>query len=107
MSILHIAGYKFISLSDIDVLREWFLTHSITLNLKGTILLSQEGINISVAGKTHDINSLKQHLKEDQRFADIPFCQSCCDMQPFKRLKVKLKKEIISFRKPNINVCKS
>ncbi len=102
MQIENIAGYKFIPLVELDALREEFLSLCQTLALKGTILLSPEGINIFLAGTTDNIATFKAKIAADARFTDISFRLSFSDTQPFKRLKVKLKKEIITMRHPEI-----
>lgn len=98
MTILNIAGYKFIPLTELAVLREQLLPAC--LELKGTILLSPEGINLSLAGTQESILALQTFLKSDERFADLCFHETYSTYQPFKRLKIKLKKEIITLRQP-------
>ncbi|MBV9576833.1 MAG: sulfurtransferase [Gammaproteobacteria bacterium] len=104
--ILNIAGYKFISLNDTSSLREIWLVHCQSLGLKGTILLSHEGININLAGTQEAITAFKKKLIEDMRFTDISFHQTYSDFQPFKKLKIKLKKEIITLRQPTVDATK-
>jgi UPF0176 protein len=106
MKILTIAGYKFISLYEIETLRSLrfhFLEQCQSLNLKGTILLSKEGININLAGRKEAIQTFITLLKNDLRFADITFHQTYSFIPPFKRLKIKLKNEIITLRQPLVN----
>lgn len=104
MHILNIAGYKFILLDDIALLRKSLLEQCHAFALKGTILLSQEGININLAGQVAAITAFKNTLKEEDDFYDINFHETYSALQPFKRLKIKLKKEIITLRQPNIHV---
>lgn len=103
MQILNIAGYKFIELNELATLRAALFSICQELNLKGTILLSPEGINISLAGQLACIRSFSDHLNAYGYFSGITFHETYSQTQPFKRLKVKLKKEIISFRKPEAN----
>lgn len=103
MQTLNIAGYKFITLTDPEALRERLLELCLAFELKGTILLSPEGINISLAGQIHSISAFKNHLKTLPSFADMTFRESYSDQIPFKRLKVKVKKEIITFRQDQIH----
>ncbi len=103
MQIVNIAGYKFISLQALTTLRSHFLTRCNQLALKGTILLSHEGINVNLAGTPDNIDTFKADLKSDAYFADMTFRQSYSATQPFKRLKVKLKKEIITLRQLHVN----
>ena len=93
---LNIAGYKFVVLDDRDALRQPFKAQCDELGLKGTILLSHEGINIFVAGPEQSIATFRAHLSNDERFADIDFKESYSEHQPFNRMNVRLKNEIIS-----------
>lgn len=101
MKILNIAGYKFTPLNELDLLREALMAQC--QPLKGTILLSHEGININLAGFQDDICTLLTFLKNDARFSDMPFHETYSTYQPFQRLKIKLKKEIITMRQPEAN----
>ena len=94
--ILNIAGYRFVDLPDRDDLRQPFLDISIRLGLKGTILLSPNGINFFLAGNEPSVNEFIQYLDSDTRFSEIPIKSSRTDYQPFRRMLVKKKKEIIS-----------
>ncbi len=102
MQILNIAGYKFISLSNLPPLREQLLTKCLSLGLKGTILLSSEGINLNLAGETNYIELFKQFINSDSRFSDMTFRESYSTYIPFKHMRVKLKKEIITMRQSEI-----
>lgn len=102
MKIENIAGYKFVPLNELESLRSDFLSLCQALMLKGTILLSPEGINIFLAGTNENINTFRARLASDSRLADISFRISFSDSQPFQRLKVKIKKEIITMRHPEI-----
>lgn len=102
MQTLNIASYKFITLDNLPELRVSLLNECEALKLKGTILLSPEGINVTLAGKITAITAFKTYLTADPRFNDIAFKESYSATQPFKRLKVKLKQEIITFRLPEI-----
>ncbi len=102
MQILNIAGYKFITLENILELRISLLNQCKNFSLKGTILLSPEGINISLAGALADVAAFKSYLLADSHFSDMTFRESYSRTPPFKRLKVKLKKEIITMRRPEI-----
>ena len=68
----------------------------VELELKGTILLSTEGINFFLAGSQTQIDGFVQYLERDERFVDIPLKVSYSDYQPFRRMNARLKKEIIS-----------
>lgn len=103
MTLLNIAGYKFVELKELDALRDSFLAKCTELNLKGTILLSLEGINMSLAGAPVDIRDFQVYLRDDARFADMTFHETFASAQLFQRLKVKIKNEIITLRQPQAN----
>ena len=94
--IVNIAGYRFVNLDDRDELRQPFRFICEKLNLKGTILLSRNGINFFLAGNKKSIDSYIEFLESDKRFVNIPLKISYTDYQPFRRMLVRLKKEIIS-----------
>ena len=94
--VVNIAGYRFVDLDDRDDLREPFLKRCEDLNLKGTILLSPNGINFSLSGSQESIDGYLEFLESDERFIGIPLKVTHNDYQPFRRMLVRLKKEIIS-----------
>ena len=100
---LNIAGYKFVTIPDRDTLRQPFKHKCDSLKLKGTVLLSHEGINIFVAGLESNIVQFRNWVIEDERFNDISFKESTSDAQPFNRMNVRLKNEIISVGLPNFD----
>ena len=67
------------------------------MNLKGTVLLSHEGINLFVAGPPEAIHLFVDFLRSDPAFADLQPKESANEYQPFNRMLVKIKKEIIAF----------
>jgi len=101
--VLNIAGYKFEPLDNIGFLQQRFQTECENLNLKGTILLSKNGINFTIAGTEENIEQYLQFMEDDERFLNIPIKKSYSEKQPFRRMKVKLKKEIISLGREDIN----
>lgn len=99
---VNIAAYKFITFSDTAEKRPEFRAICEELNLKGTILLSPEGINLFLAGLREPIDRFLAWLRSDERFADIEVKESYSDRQPFNRMLVKLKREIITMKNPLI-----
>ena len=93
--ILNIAGYRFIDLPDRDELRESFLGFCTNLELRGTVLLSPNGINFFLAGPENRVSDFIDFLESDVRFTGIPIKSSYTDYQPFRRMLVKRKNEII------------
>lgn len=94
--ISNVAGYRFVDLPDRDALREPFRKICKENALKGTILLSYEGINFFLAGQQSSLDKFLQFLEQDSRFSGIPLKYSYTEYQPFNRMNVRLKKEIIS-----------
>lgn len=95
--------YKFVSLSDYQQLQSPLREFCQNQKLKGTILLAHEGINATLAGTRPGIDNLLSWLKADSRFADLTQRESVAAHPPFKRLKVRLKKEIVTFGQPEAN----
>ena len=95
-TVVNIAGYRFADMPDRNELRQPFRDLCQELDLKGTILLAHEGINFFLAGSQTSVDSFVEWLEEDNRFIDIPLKVSYSDYQPFRRMNVRLKKEIIS-----------
>ena len=100
--IVNISAYKFVSIDDLDALREPLLAECQQLGLKGTILVSPEGINLFLAGSRESIDAIVGWLRSDARFADLQPKESLSDTQPFKRMLVKKKREIITMNHPMI-----
>ena len=94
--VVNIAGYRFVDLPDRDELREPMLDVCLEAGLKGTVLLSPNGINFFLAGTEESTNSFLSHLESDERLASIPIKLSHTEYQPFRRMLVKRKREIIS-----------
>ena len=101
-SILNISTYKFVPLPDAAVLRELLLQRATALQLKGTILLAEEGINMFLAGPEWYVRGFIAQLHGDERFADTVPKESWSDTQPFKKMLVKVKREIIRMDHPTI-----
>jgi UPF0176 protein len=99
---LNISAYKFVTLPDAVDLRALLLERAIGLSLKGTILLAEEGINLFLAGPADDVRGFVTLLWQDPRFADISPKESWSDHQPFKKMLVKVKREIIRMDHPAI-----
>lgn len=101
--VVNIAGYRFVALPDRDELRQPFRDICESLGLAGTVLLGNEGINFFLAGSRESIDSYLDFLAQDQRLADIPLKVSYSNSQPFRRMLVRLKNEIISLGMPEIS----
>jgi UPF0176 protein len=102
-SVVNIAGYKFEPLVDPIDLVSLYQKKCDELELKGTMLISKNGINFSLAGTQQATDTIIAFLEEDNRFLNIPLKITYSETQPFRRMKVRLKKEIISLGRKDIN----
>ena len=100
--VLNISSYKFVPIHDAAALREQLLERANALQLKGTILLAEEGINMFLAGPAADVRDFVAQLQRDPRFADLAPKESWSEHQPFKKMLVKVKGEIIRMNHPTI-----
>ncbi|MDB5852828.1 MAG: sulfurtransferase [Herminiimonas sp.] len=102
VTFVNIAAYKFVTLDDTAEMRPRYQALCKQLDLKGTILLTPEGINLFLAGTPVAIAQFLAWLRSDTRFADMAVKESLSDEQPFNRMLVKLKREIITMNNPLI-----
>ena len=101
--VVNIAGYKFEPLDNPIDLVSTYQRKCDELLLKGSMLISKKGINFSLAGTQQAIDTIVAFLEEDKRFLNIPLKVTYSDEQPFRRMKVRLKREIISLGRKDIN----
>jgi len=99
---LNISAYKFVALPDAAELRTTLLERALSWQLKGTILLAEEGINLFLAGPAEAVRGFVSQLQADTRFSDIAPKESWSAHQPFKKMLVKVKPEIIRMDCPTI-----
>ena len=92
----NIAGYRFVDLPDRDGLIPVFQSVCDDAGLKGTVLVAPEGINFFLAGSDEGLERFVNHLERDGRFQGVPLKVSFTDYQPFNRMNVRRKQEIIS-----------
>jgi UPF0176 protein len=99
--------YHFADLPHFEKLREPLLQFCVGRNIKGTLLLAYEGINGTIAGSEKSIRELLDFLKTDLlfegKFKDLGHKESWSDKHPFYRMKVKLKKEIVTLGLPGVS----
>ena len=100
---LNIAGYKFERLDSLDMLIPEFQDKCDELELKGSVYLSPRGINFSISGTEANIEKYIEFMESDSRFLNIPLKRTYSETQPFRRMKVRLKKEIISLGRDDID----
>jgi UPF0176 protein len=97
--LLNIAAYHFVEIADPQALAAQLRTAAEAGGLRGTVLVAEEGINLFLAGAESAIHGFLDQLRCDARFAAIVVKESRSRTQPFARLKVKVKREIIAFRR--------
>ncbi|MDJ0737042.1 MAG: rhodanese-related sulfurtransferase [Nostocaceae cyanobacterium] len=103
MSLVVAAFYKFIRLPNYAEKQQPLLSLCQTQGVKGTILLAAEGINGTIAGYREAIDSVLKFLRSDSRLADLEHKESEADIPPFERMKVRLKKEIVTLGLPEVD----
>ena len=102
LPVLNISAYVFTPIHDTQALQQACLAQAQTRQLKGTILIAEEGINLFLAGPPADVRAWVQWLQQDPRFATLAPKDSWSASQPFKKLLVKVKNEIIRMNHPTI-----
>jgi UPF0176 protein len=100
--VLNVAGYRFARVADPHALRELLHAAAQAQGLKGTILLAHEGINLFLAGPADAVEAVLTLLRAQPGLADFEAKRSWSDAQPFGRLRVKVKREIIRMDHPAI-----
>lgn len=104
--IVIIAFYHFADLPDYEERQGRMLAFCKRHKLKGTILLASEGINSTISGTRENIDTFLEHLREDKKFAGLQWKESYADFQPFERMKVRLKKEIVGMGVADLDISK-
>lgn len=90
------ALYKFVTLENFEEIRQPLLDVMLDNDVKGTLLLANEGINGTIAGTRQGIDQVLAWIKSDERLAELDYKESYDETMPFYRTKVKLKKEIVT-----------
>jgi len=100
---LNIAAYRFVTIAEPSAVVARVRELCEAQALKGTVLVAPEGINIFLAGEPAGIHGFLQQLGEDERFAGMQVKFSDSETMPFRRLRVRLKREIITFRNQDVS----
>lgn len=88
--------YKYVKLDDPQAIVDWQKSFCAGTNIKGRILIGYEGINGTVSGTEEEMNFYIAEISKDERFADIDFKWSDSDIEPFPKLKIKFRKEVVT-----------
>jgi UPF0176 protein len=97
------AFYKFVDLPDYAERKPVLLAFCESRQVKGLILLAREGINSTIAGAPDDVHAVLAYLRADPLLADLQHKESFADKAPFYRMKVRLKKEIVTMQVDGIS----
>lgn len=98
MQVTIAAFYKFVALPDYAALREPLLQTAQQHHVYGSILLAAEGVNGTIAGTPEGVQAVLAHLRADARLSDLEHKTSYADFVPFRRMKVRLKREIVTLK---------
>lgn len=101
-SVLNISAYLFTRIDDTAGLRSLLRERAVAAGLKGTILLAEEGINLFLAGDAGAVRGFVEELRCDERFAALTTKESWSAEQPFGKMLVKVKREIIRMDHPTV-----
>lgn len=92
---INISGYRFIPIKDVETALADIKSFCINIGIKGSILIAQEGINISVAGNVLAVQRFLNHFNQDERFANIRFHETYSRILPFDKSVFKVKAELV------------
>jgi UPF0176 protein len=101
-NVLNVSAYAFVTLPDVAPLRDRLHATAAAAALRGTVLLAEEGVNLVLAGEPDAVRGWLAQLRTDERFAALDVKESWSDRQPFARLRVKIKREIIRMNQPQL-----
>lgn len=93
------AFYQFVRLDDYQAMQGPMQDFCRAQGVRGSILMSDEGINGTIAGTRAGIDAVMAYLRADERLANLLHKESFADFRPFKRMKVRLKKEIVTIKR--------
>ncbi|MBX9804717.1 MAG: rhodanese-related sulfurtransferase [Alphaproteobacteria bacterium] len=97
------ALYKFASLPDFEAIIPPLKAVCVANKVMGTLLLAEEGINGTIAGPRQGIDAVLTHIRSDSRLQNLEYKESTASEQPFYRLKVRPKKEIVTLGVPGVD----
>jgi UPF0176 protein len=100
------AFYKFVELREFAQLKAPLVAFCEEQGVKGTILLAEEGVNGTIAGTPDKVRAVLAYLRRDSRLADLTHKESPASEQPFYRMKVRLKREIVTLGVPGVSPTK-
>ncbi|PCI40166.1 MAG: hypothetical protein COB50_00005, partial [Thiotrichales bacterium] len=99
-NLVHTAGYKFVKIINTKWLRLFLYEQCEAWQLRGSIILSDEGINFMLAGTRHNIDNFYNFLKQDQRFTNLTTKESTNPSLPFDKMVIKVKGHLVPTKNP-------
>ncbi|MCH2676974.1 MAG: rhodanese-related sulfurtransferase [Alphaproteobacteria bacterium] len=102
-----ISFYKFVKINNPKKLRKSLLDILLNEDVVGTFLIAKEGINATVSGSNISLKKIMKFLDKQKGFNDIEYKHSCSIKRVFKRLKIKVKDEIVALGKKEIDPSKT
>ncbi|WP_372367487.1 rhodanese-related sulfurtransferase [Candidatus Uabimicrobium sp. HlEnr_7] len=99
---LNVAAYAFFKIENLTDQRDRLLNFCTEKQLRGSILLAEEGMNLYVCGLSENIENLQDYLHKELNVPQMEYKQSWSDFQPFRRMLVKIKNEIITMKQDDI-----
>ena len=103
MEIINVSTYKFFKMYDTRIQRMELYQRLRAVGIRGTVVVSPEGVNICVAGTREQVTELRKILDEQPRFRDLVFKESVSDFVPFRRLAVKWRKQLVPCNDLNVD----
>ncbi|ACN95765.1 oxygen-dependent tRNA uridine(34) hydroxylase TrhO [Wolbachia pipientis] len=104
MSFVIATFYHFVELSNYYDMKDEIKAACNNVELKGTILLAEEGVNATISGERNAIDKIFDFLRSDYRLRDLTWKESAAKYQPFSKMKVKLKREIVNLGVSNLDI---
>ena len=95
--------YKFTKIDDLAALQKTIEACCIENDVRGIVLLASEGINSTISGPRNGVLAVLEFLRKDPRFDGLTWKESIAKKQPFRKLRVRLKKEIVTMGVPGID----
>lgn len=96
--VVNLSGYRFVTLDYLPVLQHDMLAELQRIGVKGTVLLAGEGINVALSGSREQTRQVRRWFDQDPRLCHLWLKESESGSQPFSRLKVRMRHEIITFQ---------
>lgn len=97
------AFYRFSTIANCEELKAKLMKLFLEKNIKGTAIIAHEGINGTIAGDRDAIDCFKSLLEDDGRFVGVTYKESFASYNPFQKLKVKIKPEIVTMGVPTVD----